>query len=148
MTTAGEMRVTALEHALVRTAPDHGALDVRWRFENVAAATVHLLIRHPMTVPEGDPAVLDHSANEQPFSSEANAERPPLFLEIAGGAAVERRMSYQIVLRPGVTAVRLVGRFGYGETPPEPSWRQLPSWPPMQRWQRLVDAPAFVATVK
>lgn len=51
--------------------------------ENPTARTLDVLIRRPLTVAEGDPVLLDHSSNDQPLSSEANAKRAPAFSELA-----------------------------------------------------------------
>ncbi len=146
--TASAPRIAAADHHLTRAGADHGKLEVRWRFENPTARTLYVLIRRPLTVAEGDPVVLDHSASDQPLSSEANAESPPTFVELAAHTSSEYPASYQLVLRPNVTALRVVGRFGYSDVPPDPSWRQHPSWGPMRKWQRLVDSAAFAAAVQ
>lgn len=134
------LKITIADYRAVVQSPDRWQLNLRWRFENVAAQPLYLLLAQPLVTPIAEPLVLDHSAHEPPVPLSTNA--PPEFSIVAIGShdSLEHRMKYPLALPTATPSLRVVGRFGYSLVAPDPVWQQGQNWQQIERWQQIAES--------
>jgi len=144
-TLPGTMQPTlgALEYKL--TPRDGGAwwLEVVWRFQNPGDTPLHVLSKGRLSMLDGQPFVINHTASGHPVGLDENINPEMEFVVIAPHSSLDLRRTYPLPAIDLGTPRPVVGKFAVSYEAPDPKWIQGHVWDAVKKWQQVLQSPPF-----
>jgi len=135
--------ITALDHTLTSRAPKGWWLDVVWRIRNPAERPLYVLARDRLSILDGNPVVLNHTATGHPIAVDPNADPAMEFVVIEAHGFVDLRRTYPLPPVDLQTPRAVVGRFAVSYDRPDPEWSQGRVWSAVEEWQKILQPSPF-----
>ena len=137
------IRIEAASCSLRPEVQSQWKLEVLWKFENLADATVYLLLDMPLVTRLTNPLILDHALFDTNAETGVNVEPTFEIVGIPQRAVLERRLTYSLSLPESWNEVTVIGRFGCSLTRPDSKWVEQQNRSQVARWLQPVNSEPF-----
>lgn len=141
---AQPIKIRPADYRIYRQVPGQWQLEILWRFKNQTNVPLYILIALPRITRIAEPLILDHSSLGSVWQLEGNIDRGFRFLTLPPSEVVERWLIYNLPFPDLLKHTTVVGRFGFGDSSPNPAWENDKAWVQVAAWQKIADSESLL----